>query len=42
MNQFERRGLVDSVGVGPVDANLEGFLNVWEGSEGKNYGVRRN
>ena len=27
MDQFESRRLVDGVGVGPVDANLEGFLD---------------
>ena len=27
MDQFQRCGLVDSVSVGPVDTNLEGFLD---------------
>lgn len=27
MDQFECRRLVDGVSVGPVDANLEGFLD---------------
>lgn len=38
MDQFQGCGLVDGVGVSPVDANLEGFLR--DGGEGGREGQK--
>lgn len=43
MDQFQCCRLVDGVGVGPVDTNLEGFLDdgIQEGMEGGGGGTMK-